>query len=95
MAIEVRTAELLVAAERLRLIGQRVASYSHRMDGRVAHAAGALDDEVAGSLSTAWHEVGRALETLARGFDIYGTAVADVAQRYAEAERDLTIRRPR
>lgn len=92
MSIEVRTDEMLAAAARLRSLGRRVSSYGHLLDGRVGHAAGELDDDVASSLRSAWAEVARAIDVLAVGFERYGGALADVAASYDELERRVTIR---
>lgn len=89
MSIEVRTDELIVAADRLRHVGRRVSTYGARMDGRVARAAAGVDDEVATALTGAWREVGRALDALAQGFETYASALDDVAARYTDVEAGL------
>lgn len=89
MAIEVRTEELVEAADRLRRIGDRVAAYGADMDHRVARGARGLDDEVASGVREAWREVGRAIDALASGFETYGVAIAQVAERYADLDHDL------
>ena len=89
MAIEVRTEELVEAADRLRRIGHRVSAYGTDMDDRVTRGARSLDDEVASGVREAWRDVAHAIELLAHGFETYGVAIAEVASRYAALEQDL------
>jgi hypothetical protein len=89
MAIEVRTEELVDAADQLRRIGHRVSVYGADMDERVARGARSLDDEVACGVRDAWRDVAHAIDLLARGFETYGVAIAQVASRYADLEQGL------
>jgi hypothetical protein len=50
-----------------------------------------LDGDASPALSAAWVEVAQAIENLAAGFERYGGALAAVAQRYEELERDVTV----
>jgi|tagenome__1003787_1003787.scaffolds.fasta_scaffold20867557_3 uncharacterized protein YukE len=93
MVIEVHTDELLAAADQLRRVGRRVTSYGHQLGARVQHAGAELDADVSTSLTAAWSELSLALENLALGFERYGGALAQVAERYREADRGATIRR--
>jgi hypothetical protein len=95
MVIEVRTEELMAAAEQLRRIGGRVTSYGGQLDARVRRVAGELDEGVSSSLATAWSEVAGAMEDLAVGFERYGGALAEVAERYRGLESDVLPRRAR
>jgi hypothetical protein len=92
MSIKVDTGELLEAAARIREIGRRVTSYGDRMDGRVTRVAHGVDDDIAASLRQAWAEVDGAIGRLAEGFQTYGEALADVADRYAELESLIAVR---
>ncbi len=93
MVVEVQTDELIAAAEQLRRIGGRVTSYGHQLDARVSSVAGELEGDAGASLTAAWAEVAGAIENLALGFERYGGALAQVADRYRELERDIAVRR--
>jgi hypothetical protein len=94
VVLEVHTDDLVAAGAALRCIGDRVSSYAHQLDHRVAAVAGGVDGDVGSSLSRAWEDVARALEDLADGFEIYGRALTEVAAHYAELEAELTAHVP-
>jgi hypothetical protein len=95
MVIEVQTEDLVSAAEQLRRIGRRVISYGDQLSGRMRQTADELDSEVSASLRAAWSEVAGAIDNLAEGFERYGGALVQVADRYRELESDLTVHRSR
>lgn len=92
MVIEVHTEELVAAADQLRRISGRVTSYGDQLDARVRSVAGELEGETAASLTAAWAEVAGAIENLALGFERYGGALAQVAERYRDVERSAVAR---
>jgi hypothetical protein len=94
VVLEVHTDDLVAAGAALRCIGDRVSSYAHQLDHRVAAVASGLEGEVSSSLTLAWDDVARALDDLADGFEIYGRALDDVAAHYAEIEAELTAHVP-
>jgi uncharacterized protein YukE len=95
MTLEVHTDDLEAAGAALRRLGERVAAYGDRLDGRMTTVARGLDDELAGSLQSAWHDVAHAIDELAAGFRTYGQALDLVATRYADVESELTARAQR
>jgi hypothetical protein len=94
VVLEVHTDDLVAAGAALRCIGDRVSSYAHQLDHRVAVVATGVEGEVDSALTRAWEDVARALDDLADGFEIYGRALDDVAARYAEVEAELTAHVP-
>jgi hypothetical protein len=95
VTLEVHTDELVAAGAALRRLGSSVSSYGHQLDHRVAVVALGIDGEVGSSLTRAWDDVARALDDLADGFATYGRALVEVAVRYVEVDRGLTMRVPR
>ncbi len=95
MTLEVHTDELVAAGAALRRLGSSVSSYGHQLDHRVAVVAVGIDGEVGSSLTRAWEDVARALDDLADGFQTYGRALDEVAVRYLEVDRGLTVQVPR
>jgi hypothetical protein len=93
--LEVSTDDLVAAGAALRLLGHRVSSYGHQLDHRVIVVATGVEDEVGASLTRAWDDVSRALDDLADGFETYGGALREVAERYAEVDSALAASAPR
>jgi hypothetical protein len=85
----VRTDDLVAASAALRQLGDRVASYGHELDHRVAVVAIGIDDDVGAALTRAWDDVARALDDLADGFGTYGRALDEIAVRYGDIDRAL------
>jgi uncharacterized protein YukE len=92
VTLEVHTDDLVAAGAALRRLGDSVSSYGHQLDHRVAAVASGVEGEVGASLTRAWHDVGRALDELACGFETYGRALDEVAVRYAEVDGELAAR---
>jgi hypothetical protein len=95
VTLEVHTDDLVAAGAALRRLGDRVSSYGHQLDHRVAAVALSVEGEVGATLTRTWGDVARALDEIADGFETYGRAMDEVAVLYLEVETELAARAPR
>jgi hypothetical protein len=77
----------------IQAIGARVDSYAARIDGRSRLVSGGLDDDLGHALATASAELARCVDSLSAGYRDYGHALMQLATRYAELERSVTVPR--
>jgi hypothetical protein len=93
MQIKVDGGALSASGVVIRAIGARVDSYAARIDGRSRLVSGDLDNDVGAALATAGAELARSVESLSAGYRDYGRALMQLATRYAELERSVTVPR--
>ena len=93
MQIKVDGGALSASGAVIQAIGARVDSYAARIDGRSRLVGGGLDDDVGDALATASAELARSVEALSAGYRDYGRALRQLATRYAELERSVTVPR--
>ena len=93
MQIKVDGSALSASGAVIHAIGARVDSYAARIDGRSRLVGGDLDDDVGAALATASAELTRSVESLSAGYRDYGRALTQLATRYAELERSVTVSR--
>ena len=93
MQIKVDGGALTSSGAVIQAIGSRVHSYAERIGGRSRLVTGDLDDDVGAALATAGAELARSVESLSAGYRDYGRALMQLATRYAELERSVTVPR--
>jgi hypothetical protein len=91
MQIKVEGSALTASGAAIQAIGARVDSYAARIGGRSRLVGGDLDDDVGAALATASAELARSVESLSAGYRDYGRALMQLATRYAELERSVTV----
>jgi hypothetical protein len=91
MQIKVDGSALGASGAVIQAIGARVDSYAARIDGRSRLVGNGLDDDLRGALATASDELARSVESLSTGYRDYGCALMQLATRYAELERSVTV----
>ena len=93
MQIKVDGGALGASGAVIQAIGTRVDSYAARIDGRSRLVGGGLDDDLGDALAAASAELARSVEALSAGYRDYGRALRQLATRYAELERSVTVPR--
>jgi hypothetical protein len=93
MQVKVDGSALSASGAVIQAIGARVDSYAARIDGRSRLVGDGLDDDLGDALATASAELARSVESLSDGYRDYGRALIQLASRYAELERSVTVPR--
>ena len=93
MQIKVDGSVLSASGAAIQAIGARVDSYAARIGGRSRLVGDGLGDGLDDALATASAELARSVESLSAGYRDYGRALMQLATRYAELERSVTVPR--
>jgi hypothetical protein len=91
MEIKVDSQALAESGTAIRAIGLRIDTYAARARGRARMVAGDLEGEAGVALGAAGAELARSVEALSAGYRQYGGSLIQLAMRYADLERSITV----